>query len=80
MARTREAIADLGTAVALVRPVGDPALLLRAITGLLAVDGDDALAAEGRAAFERIAGSIPHDEMRRRFEAAERLRIVSKRQ
>ncbi len=76
--RTKEAIADLGTAVALARTVGDPALLLRAVTGLLAVDGDDALAAEGRAVFRRIAEAIPDADMRLRFETAEPLSVFSR--
>ena len=76
LGRTKEAIAELGVAVGLARPVGDPALFLRAAAGLLAVDGDDALAAEGRAAVRRIAEALPDATMRRRFEAAEPLRIL----
>jgi tetratricopeptide (TPR) repeat protein len=79
LGRTTEAIADLGTAVALARPVGDPALFLRAAAALVAIDGDDALAAEGRAAVKRIAGALPDADMRRRFEAAEPLRVLSER-
>ena len=79
LGRANEAIADLGTAVALARPVGDPALFLRAAAGLLAIDGDDALAAEGHAATDRIVAALPDPEMRRRFEAAEPLRLLCKR-
>jgi hypothetical protein len=55
LGRTREAIGDLRTAVTLARPVGDPALFLRAAAALLDLDGNDALAAESRSAAERIA-------------------------
>jgi hypothetical protein len=45
---------------------------------LVAVNGDDALAAEGRAAIKRIAEAVQDEEMRRRFEAAEPLRVLTK--
>jgi hypothetical protein len=76
LGRTREAIADLRGAVVLARPVGDPALFLRAASGLLAVDGHDALAAEAASAVERVAAALPHEDMRRRFAAAEPVRVV----
>ncbi len=71
MGRTNDAIADFRCAVALARPVGDPALLLRAIGGLLTFDGDDALAAEGAATVERIVDALPDADDRRRFKTAE---------
>jgi hypothetical protein len=46
---------------------------------LVAVDGDDALAAEGRAIIERILEELPDAEMHRRFVAAEPLRVLTKR-
>ena len=70
LGRVREAIPDLRSAVALARPVGDPALFLRAATGLLAVDGNDALAAEASTTAERIARALPDARMRGCFEAA----------
>ncbi len=76
LGRTKKAIADLRQAVRLARRTGDPAMLLRAATALLAIDGDDALAAESRAVVERIAAALPDDEMRQRFEAAEPVRTV----
>ena len=72
----REAICDLRHAVALARPVGDPAMFLRAASALLALDGDGDLAAEARAATKRIAAALPDEEMRRRFEAAEPVRLL----
>ncbi len=68
--RASEAIADFRRAVALARPVGDPALLLRAIGSLLTLDGDDALAAEGAATVARIVDALPDADERRRFETA----------
>lgn len=76
--RTREALVDFRYAVALARGLGDPALFLRAAAWLLEVDGDDALATEAHAAVERIIGALPDEGMRRRFKAAEPVRLVSK--
>jgi tetratricopeptide (TPR) repeat protein len=78
LGRTRQAIGDLRSAVDLARPVGDPAMLLRAATGLLALDGDDALAAEVRAAADRIAAALPDAEMRHRFAEAEPVRLLDR--
>ena len=66
--RASEAIADFRRALSLARPVGDPALLLRTIGCLLAVDGDDVLAEEGAATVERIVDALPDANERRRFE------------
>ncbi len=74
--RTTDAIADLRRGVALARSIGDPALFLRPAAGLLAVDGDDALAAEAGAAVRRITGTLSDGDMRRRFEAAEPIRDI----
>jgi tetratricopeptide (TPR) repeat protein len=74
--RTREAIADLETAVALARPVGDPAMFLHASTALLAIAGDEALAAEARAAARQISAALPHPDLRRCFEAAAPVRLL----
>jgi hypothetical protein len=76
LGRMDEAIGDARSAVALARRVGDPALFLRTAGVLLALDGDDALAAEARAAAERIAAALPDQEVRQRFEAAEPVRAV----
>jgi hypothetical protein len=60
-ARTRtgpEARADLDRAIALARPLADPALFVRAARPRLAVDGTDELAAETRAAEARLAGAL----------------------
>jgi tetratricopeptide (TPR) repeat protein len=64
LGRTREAIRDLRTAVALARRVGDPAQFMRAASGLLALDGDDALAREASAVKKRIAHALPEARMR----------------
>jgi tetratricopeptide (TPR) repeat protein len=76
LGRTKEAIGDLRAAVALARPMGDPALFVRAAAGLLAIDGDDALAAEARGVVARIAESLSDPDMRRQFEMAEPTRLV----
>jgi len=74
--RTHEAIAELRSAVDLARPIGDPAMFLRAAAGLLAVEGDDRLAAEALATANRIRATLPDAEMRRRFEDAEVLQSL----
>ena len=76
LGRTKAATADLRSAIELARPVGDPALFLGAAAALLAIDGDDALATEARAAVERITAALPDRDTRRRFEAAEPVRRV----
>jgi tetratricopeptide (TPR) repeat protein len=76
--RTKEAIADLRAAVTLARPTEDSALFLRAAAGLIAIDGDDALANEAQAAVDRIARSLPDPDMRVQFERAVPVRLVSK--
>jgi hypothetical protein len=78
LGRSNEAIVDLRTALALARPVGDPALFLPPACELLRLDGDDELAEEGRAAVNRIAGALPDGDMRHRFELAEPVRLLSR--
>lgn len=73
---TREAIADLRAALAIARGVGDPALLLRPAAALLALDGNDDLAAEARAAACAIARALPDDAMRERFLASPEVRRI----
>ncbi len=77
--RKKEAISDLRAAVTLARPTEDLALFLRAATGLIAIDGDDALADEAQAVVARIAESLPDPDMRLQFETAEPTRLVAKR-
>jgi tetratricopeptide (TPR) repeat protein len=76
--RTKDAIADLRAAVALARPTADLALFLRAATGLIAIDGDDALADEAQEVMARIAANLPDPDMRLQFERAEPSRLMSK--
>ncbi len=54
--------------------MGDPALFLRTAAALLALDGDDALAIEARAAAVRITEALPDRDTRQCFEAAEPVR------
>jgi tetratricopeptide (TPR) repeat protein len=74
LGRTTGALPDLREAVRVARTVGDPALFLRGASALLAVDGDDALAAETRTAARSILSRLPTPEMRARFEAADPVR------
>jgi tetratricopeptide (TPR) repeat protein len=76
--RAKDSIADLRRAIALARSVGDPALILRSAALLLAVEGDDLLVAEARAAMERISEALPDDDMRARFEQADPVRVVAR--
>jgi ATP/maltotriose-dependent transcriptional regulator MalT len=76
LGRKREAIADLQHAVAVCRPIGNPAMLVRMAASLLAVEGDAALATEARQAADRVLGALPDEDMRRGFGAAEAVRLV----
>jgi tetratricopeptide (TPR) repeat protein len=76
--RTKAAIAPLRRGVELVRPVGDPAMFLRAATALLDVDGNDALAEEARVAAERMLQELPDPKLRATFAAAEPVRRLLK--
>jgi class 3 adenylate cyclase/tetratricopeptide (TPR) repeat protein len=76
--RTREALADLHTAIKLARSMDDPAIFLRVAAPLLAIDGDDVTLQEARAAAQLIRTALPTEEMRRRFEAAEPVHLLSK--
>ncbi|HEY7092746.1 MAG TPA: AAA family ATPase [Ktedonobacterales bacterium] len=76
--RHQEALSDLRAAVTLARPVGDPAMFLRASAPLLALDGDDTLLAEARAAALRIASELRDAETLARFQSAEQVRVLGK--
>ncbi len=78
LGRTQEGISDMRRAVDLARPVGDPAMFLRAAAALLAIDGDDALLQETRTMVQRITAALPNGAMRQRFEAAEPARLVAR--
>jgi hypothetical protein len=66
---SEEALAVVQTAVSLARPVGDPAMLLRALLVQLRLKGDDAGAAEARSLAQRIAAALPDEKLRDRFQA-----------
>jgi hypothetical protein len=74
--RGREALSDLRAAMTLARPVGDPAMLLRAAGPLLGQEGDDALLAEARVAARRIAAELHDAETRAQFQSAEQVRAL----
>jgi len=74
LGRKREAIKELGRAVALARAMGDPALFLRAATTLLSMEGDNALQLEARETAARIWAELPDQVMRSQFENAEPVR------
>lgn len=76
LGRHTEALDSLQAAVDLARRLGDPALFLRLAGPLLDLGGDGALAAEARAAVDRIAQTLPNAELRRRFESARPIRFV----
>ncbi|MCX6922911.1 MAG: hypothetical protein NT154_06835 [Verrucomicrobia bacterium] len=77
LGRKQEAISDARNALQLARPVGDPALFLRAATTLLALDGDDVFLLETRKTAGRILAELPDDEMRRHFETAEPVHFLA---
>jgi tetratricopeptide (TPR) repeat protein len=72
----RAAIADLQSAVDLARGTGDPAMFVRAVAVLLAIDGTDALATEALSTVERISSALPDLDMGPRFLAAEPVRTI----
>jgi DNA-binding CsgD family transcriptional regulator len=76
LGRKRDAIGDLRRAIEIVRPVGSPAMLLRAAAALLAVEGDATLAAEARLAADRVLSNLPTGGMRQSFSDAEAIRLV----
>jgi tetratricopeptide (TPR) repeat protein len=76
LGRKHEAIASLGSAVELARPVGDPAMFLRAAVALLTLEGDDALLAEARTTALRIIGALRDEKIIRCFTAAEQVRVL----
>lgn len=78
LGRTHAALGDVRATVPIARRVGDPALFLRAAAAQLALDGDDALAAEARATFDRIVAALPTPELRASFEASDTARRVSR--
>ena len=49
---------------------------MRAGSVLLALDGDDALAAEAHAAVETMRAALPDDELRRRFAEAAPIKLL----
>jgi hypothetical protein len=78
LGRKHEAIAEARQAVDLIRPVHAPALFLRAAAALLELEGDDALLAEARAAARHIVAALPNEEMRRRFQVTEAVRLLGR--
>jgi class 3 adenylate cyclase/tetratricopeptide (TPR) repeat protein len=78
LGRRHEAISVLETALAMARPLGDPAMILRLAEALLAIDGTDTLAAEAGAAVNRIVATLPDGAMRQGFEQAGPVRSVRK--
>jgi class 3 adenylate cyclase/tetratricopeptide (TPR) repeat protein/transcriptional regulator with XRE-family HTH domain len=79
LGRKHAAIAEARQAVNLIRPIESPALFLRAAVALIELDGDDALLEEARAAAQRIVAALPNDELIRRFEAADPVRLLGRR-
>jgi tetratricopeptide (TPR) repeat protein len=75
--RSKDAIGELRAAIALAHPMGDPALFLRVVSALLAIEGDDALLTEARATVERIATALPGD-LRRTFLDTDTVRLVAR--
>ncbi len=76
LGRHAEALGDLRAAVDLARRLDDPALFLRLAQQLIDLDGDDALAAEARAAVGRITQALPNADLRRCFESAQPVGLV----
>jgi tetratricopeptide (TPR) repeat protein len=78
LGRKKEAIVEAQNAVNLLRPIGAPALFLRAASTLINLDGNDMLLAEARSTAQQIITALPNDDMRRTFRDAEPVRLVLK--
>jgi tetratricopeptide (TPR) repeat protein len=78
LGRKKESILEAQNAVKLLRPIGAPALFLRAASTLLQLDGNDTLLIEARTAAQQIVTALPTDEMRCVFEDAEPVRLIFK--
>lgn len=80
LGKQQEGITGLRQAVALARPTGDPAMLLRPALALLALEGDGALLKEARACASTMRAELSqsHAELTQRFLAAEPLRVLGK--
>jgi DNA-binding SARP family transcriptional activator len=78
LGRTSEAIAELRRGVELARPTGDPAMLLRAAAGLLALEDEDALVVEASTVADRIARALPSEKMREAFEDSRPVGLIRK--
>jgi class 3 adenylate cyclase/tetratricopeptide (TPR) repeat protein len=76
LGRTREALPGLTEALERARPMGDPAILFRALAQHLEVEGSDLLFAEARGVAERIVTALPTDEMRACFLGADPVKLV----
>src|SRR6185503_18044603 len=68
LGRKHDSITELRKALELSRPVGDPAMLLRVITALLPIDGNEDLLEEARALARKIIAELPTPEMLKCFE------------
>ncbi len=78
LGQRQEAINALRRAVAVTRPTGDSAALVRAGAALLALDGNDALAQETRQAFDSTLAALPNEAMRLSFQASEQAILITK--
>jgi serine/threonine protein kinase/tetratricopeptide (TPR) repeat protein len=76
LSRTRDAITDAKTAVAVADKTGDPALLLLTLDALLEIDGTDELATRARVVIDSIYERLPSEVMRRRFSESEVVRRI----
>ena len=65
--RKTDALAELKRAVSVARPVGDPALFLRAGLALIALEPDGQIFAEAKRTARKIMSELP-DEMQTRFQ------------
>jgi class 3 adenylate cyclase/tetratricopeptide (TPR) repeat protein len=76
LGRRFEAIVDLKAGLEKARPLGDPAMVLRLVAALLAVDGNEGLATEAAETVRQMLAVLPDPALRRSFEEAEPVRLV----
>jgi class 3 adenylate cyclase/transcriptional regulator with XRE-family HTH domain/tetratricopeptide (TPR) repeat protein len=76
LGRHNEAIAEARSNMALVRPLGAPALFLRAAATQLSLAGDDVLFEAAQAAAREISAALPTESLRRTFDASELVRSL----
>jgi tetratricopeptide (TPR) repeat protein len=79
LGETSSAIEDAARSVTLARRLGDPPILIEALSALLQIDGNDALLAEACLSIESVRNNLSDEVLRTRFLESETIRSIMKR-